>query len=505
MHTMRTNVAGILLVLGLVGLLAGVPAVPLQAQGQNLLTNSGFEASYKNGVANGWSSWYENSGDLCNTKPDGWNFVCKPNWSEEGDYSHLGLSRGGLSQHVGVQYITWHAGVYQTVSVPAGSRVRFSVWGYSRASNEQPPDPSMGGEWSPHMQVGIDPEGRGQWNNGVVWSGEVNVNDSWQQLSLEVTAGASGKVSVFVSSQFRNAMPLAHMDTWWDEASLVVGDPPTATPAPTQVQPTPMPTSSAPVATPTPRPDGAVVHVVESGDTLFGIAFEYNVDVDELRRLNAGTLGENDMLAIGQEIVISGAPLAAATPTPEPTQAPPAGQTTPGAATPQATAAVGQDSTLASLCVSAYNDRSGDMMQQADTEELLPNAALTLVSDAGPAGTYTTDGISEPYCFQNLQPGNYVLRQTPPTGYAIEGPGEWGIMLGAGQVYALQLSYVRQAAGEVTPQATGETEETKPEETEEEPAEGLPALLNTVIRVSGIIAAVLLLVIAGVFIMSRRH
>ena len=325
MHTMRTYVAGILLVFGLVGLLVGVPAVPLQAQGQNLLTNSGFEASYKNGVANGWSSWYENSGDLCNTKPDGWNFVCKPNWSEEGDYSHLGLSRGGLSQHVGVQYITWHAGVYQTVSVPAGSRVRFSVWGYSRASNEQPPDPSMGGEWSPHMQVGIDPEGNGQWNSGVVWSGEVNVNDSWQQLSLEVTAGASGKVTVFVSSQFRNAMPLAHMDTWWDEASLVVIDPPTATPAPTQVPPTAAPTSSAPVATPTPRPDGATVHVVQSGDTLFGIALQYNVDVDELRRLNAGTLGENDMLSIGQEIFIpvppapvEPTPIAQEMPAPEP-------------------------------------------------------------------------------------------------------------------------------------------------------------------------------------------
>jgi LysM repeat protein len=157
--------------------------------------------------------------------------------------------------------------------------------------------------------------------HGVVWSGEVNVNDSWQQLSLEVTAGASGKVTVFVSSQFRNAMPLAHMDTWWDEASLVVISPPTATPAPTQVPPTAAPTSSAPVATPTPRPDGAVVHVVESGDTLFGIALEYNVDVEELRRLNAGTLGENDMLSIGQEVVISAASAAAPTPTPEPTQA----------------------------------------------------------------------------------------------------------------------------------------------------------------------------------------
>jgi hypothetical protein len=71
MHTMRTYVAGILLVLGLVGLLAGVLTAPLQAQEQNLLVNSGFEASYKNGVANGWSSWYENSGDLCNTKPMG--------------------------------------------------------------------------------------------------------------------------------------------------------------------------------------------------------------------------------------------------------------------------------------------------------------------------------------------------------------------------------------------------------------------------------------------------
>jgi len=502
MQNKRTYVVSALLALGLLGSFLVAPIAPLQAQQQNLLSNPGFESPYDSGVANSWSKWYEDSGDLCSTKPDGWNFVCKPEWSEEGDYSNLGLSRGGTSQHVGVQYITWHGGVYQNVSAPAGSRVRFSVWGYSRASNDQPPAASFNGSWVPRMQVGIDPEGRGQWNTGVSWSGEVNVNDSWQQLSVEATVGASGKVSVFVSTQFRNAMPLAHMDTWWDEASLVVLEPPTPTPSPTQVPPTAVPTSAV---TPTPRPDGAVVHVVQSGDTLFGIALQYGVDLEELRRLNAGTLGPNDMLSMGQEVIISAAAAPSPTPEAEATQEQPTAVVTqePGSQQPAEQPVSGD---VASLCVSAYHDRNADLIQQPDTEELLPNAALTLVGTGGPAGTYTTDGISEPYCFQNLQPGNYVLRQTPPTGYTVEGPGEWGIMLGGGQVYSLQLSYVRgDAAGETSPEATSESPAVEPGAERDDNAGSLNKILNTVIRVSGIIVLILALVIAGLFVFSRRR
>ena len=41
-----------------------------------------------------------------------------------------------------------------------------------------------------------------------------------------------------------------------------------------------------PQYTPTPRPDGAIVHTVVSGDTLFGIALAYDIPVDDIYELN---------------------------------------------------------------------------------------------------------------------------------------------------------------------------------------------------------------------------
>ncbi len=483
-----------LLMMGIVSLIVGGwflrPPSSLQAQQQNLLTNPNFEPPYSDGVANGWSAWYEDSGDLCNTRPDTWDFVCRPVWGEEQDWNNHGLTRGGSSQHVGAQYIPWHAGVQQTVNVEPGTRVRFTIQGYSRAANEGVPAPSYGGNWVPRMQVGIDPEGRGNWTQGVTWSGENNGLDSWQTLSIEATVGESGKVTVFTSSHFRRAVPVAHQDSWWDNAVLEVVEPPTpptATPQPTAAVP------PTPVATPTPRPDGAIVHIVQSGDTLFGIALQYNVDVDELRRLNAGTLGAGDLLSVGQEIIIS---VPDQTPTPEPTPEPEPVEEPEEAPPAQPEQPAPGDT--ASLCVSAYHDRNQDMARQPDSEELLPNVGITLVGTAGPAGTYTTDGISEPYCFENLQPGNYILRQTSPEGYQVVGPGEWGFQVDGGQTTSFELGYLR---------STGVTEPEMPEEaaeSDEGEAGSVNNILNTVLRVSGIIAVVLLLVVGGLFVISRR-
>lgn len=502
----RMLVAGLLVVVLLSTLVVISPVLPTQAQQENLLANPGFESPYDGGVASYWQPWYEDSGELCTTRPEGWDFVCKPGWGQEIDPNGLGFTRGGSAQHVGSQYITWHGGVYQTVEVPPETRVRFTVFGYSFASNEDPPTSSVQ-DRVPRMQVGIDPEGRGQWYaEGVVWSGENNNLDSWQQLSVEATAGQSGKVTVYVSTNYRGYIPLLHMDTKWDNATLEVVQPaatPTFTPQPTSAVP------PTPVNTPTPRPDGATVHVVQSGDTLYGIALQYDVDVDELRRLNAGTLGPNDMLSVGQELIIS-APSVTPTATPAPTQE----------ATPEPTEEPGGEGggeapagDVGSICVSAYHDRNEDMVRQPEDEELLPNATFTLVGTDGPAGSYTSDGISEPYCFEGLKPGSYVLRQTPPAGYAPTGPGEWGVPLSAGQTATLDLGYLR-STDTSSPQETTEapgmegTEGTEPTETAEGgdgSAGSINNILNLVLRISGIVVLVLALLVAGLFVISRRR
>ncbi len=71
-------------------------AVPPVQTGQNLLINPGFEGPYtSDGAANGWVRWHQDSGNLCSTKPEDWNFVCKPSWSQELDVNQYGLTRSG--------------------------------------------------------------------------------------------------------------------------------------------------------------------------------------------------------------------------------------------------------------------------------------------------------------------------------------------------------------------------------------------------------------------------
>ncbi len=62
---------------------------------------------------------------------------------------------------------------------------------------------------------------------------------------------------------------------------------------------TPIPPTSTFTPSPTPTP---VIHFVESGDTLFGVALDYGVTVDALLRYNG--LDENDYLRIGQGLII---------------------------------------------------------------------------------------------------------------------------------------------------------------------------------------------------------
>ena len=206
------------------------------------------------------------------------------------------------------------------------------------------------------------------------------------------------------------------------------------------------------------------------------------VDLDELRRLNAGTV-INDFLSVGQEVIISGTPLTVApTATPETQSETPVEATEPAPVETPDPAGSGNlpaapTGNTASLCVLAYYDANNDMFRQADAsagEMALPNAEITLVGMSGPAGTYRTDGISEPYCFQNLEPGNYILRHTPPSGYTLTDTGQWNIPLSAGQVSSLNLGYARDesAAEPGTPQQqpeSPEATEAAPEEETEKP------------------------------------
>ncbi len=86
---------------------------------------------------------------------------------------------------------------------------------------------------------------------------------------------------------------------------------PTLTPEPTsgltrktptlapEIYLSPLPPTPTFTPSPTPTP---VIHVIQQGDTLFGIAIEYGVSVGALTAANG--LSENDILRIGQALVI---------------------------------------------------------------------------------------------------------------------------------------------------------------------------------------------------------
>ena len=67
-----------------------------------------------------------------------------------------------------------------------------------------------------------------------------------------------------------------------------------------------------PVVTSTPQSDGSVVHVVQSGQSLWSIAIEYGTKIDTIKELNGLT---SDSIYNGQELLIYPA---GSLPTPEP-------------------------------------------------------------------------------------------------------------------------------------------------------------------------------------------
>ncbi len=234
----------------LVGL--GLQVQPTAAQ-TNLLQNPGFELPYNaDGSANGWGRWFRNSSaDQFNDCANGYHK--EPHWSAETVSAPL-INSGSASQHVGNSWDTWAAGVLQTVNVTPGSTYRFTVWARGRGSNEDYPAPSEGG-LRMDVQVGIDPNGSGLWNDAdVKWSGFIQPHDTWQQASVEVTATGS-KITVFTAGDYGLQgvnQCRAHLDVWFDTAELIeVGPPPTSTPVPQPTSPPPPPATSTPVPTAT--------------------------------------------------------------------------------------------------------------------------------------------------------------------------------------------------------------------------------------------------------------
>ena len=410
---------------------AAIQAAPL-AQSANLL-NAGFEAFAASGKAESWKIWYENTGKPAGDASAG-NYALRPDYAPE--LNKALIHGGSYAQHVGDKYEPWHAGLYQVVGgFTPGDQVTFCYFGQLFANNtDYGKAPSINSKGQ--MQAGIYPDNLTDWSNGgIAWSPVYKPHGAYQQICAgPVTVAASGQVTVFTEAQYRGKDDLAfHLDAWFDDASLtVVAGGPTPEPT-TGTTPNTAPTA-APVAPPpsvisTPNPDGSVVHVVQSGDTLFALSLAYNVQIDQIYSLN--NLSSSSILSIGQKIIMKAGSGATA---PTATTAPQAGTTPTAIATVQATAVptTVAASTTAKLCVQAFNDANSDgIMVPSDSP--VAGAQFAVATQQGvQVASFTTDGSTQPHCFADLQPGSYTVAVQPASGTVATSDKRWSVALTGG-------------------------------------------------------------------------
>jgi LysM repeat protein len=237
----------------------------VHAQGQNLLTNPGFEGSFTSytdatparQVAQGWVPWYIGGGQSASEN-------VYPEYYPASDLSDgLGKPRirnGNEAQQYFSFYATHDGGIYQRVTgITAGAQLTFSAYVYVWSSNFDDLDKSEdpGGVV---VRVGIDPTGGTDGSSAsIVWSAPAVQYDAYNQYTVTATVPTnSTAATVFVRSTVSTS--IKNNNIYIDDASLMAGggsQPPTATN--TQVPPTnTLPPTQAPIATNTPGDIGII-------------------------------------------------------------------------------------------------------------------------------------------------------------------------------------------------------------------------------------------------------
>ena len=420
MSSVRGVTTGMLVALILAMLVTAAPVHSAPAAQDNLLRNPSFEGGVwnKNGdsrlqIPNEWDAWWAESPEGCeNFRP---NFNLSTGVPER-------IHEGAAAASYWARYQTYNAGLIQQVSgVTSGTIYRFVIWGHMWSTTD---DTSKKSDSEVRMRIGIDPTGgTNPFSDQIVWSDALNAVDTYQKFTVEATAQNN------VITVFTKAKPnwcVTQSDTYWDDAKLTaVGEGaavPTATtasggeaPAPTSPPSSGVPVGSIPQSTP--APDGSVVHTVQPGETLIGIAVTYDVTLDHLRELNNLT---TDMVFVGQQLVIRLPP----TPTP----APPATPTPAEVAEEPAVPAEPQGN--GTICVMSYEDINGNGSREPD-EAMLAGISFMVSDGAQTVGTYITTGVSEPYCFPELAPGSYIVSWSAE-GYTPTSDQRWVVSLSPG-------------------------------------------------------------------------
>jgi hypothetical protein len=265
------------------------------------------------------------------------------------------------------------------------------------------------------LKIGIDPTGgTDPWSKDIVWSAEQDAYDQFTRFEVQAVA-RSNKATVFTYSRPEN--PMEHNDIYLDDAELAaVGG--GFTP-PVTVNPPPAMVAVGVQGTPAPT-EGRVTHVVKPGDTLFALALQYGVPVDQIMALN--NLKPESRIEIGRELIIS---LPPSKPLNSNTSA------APNSPFPSI-GAVG--SGRGTICVHPFLDteRNGLMLSG---EVPLPAAGAHVVvlnTEGATVAERTFDEHSARLCFTDLPATTYRVVAEPPPGYMATLQNRWAVALPGG-------------------------------------------------------------------------
>jgi hypothetical protein len=393
---------GLYVVILVLTLCTVIPVLADTADGENLLHNPGFEASFAQYgpfrtaiVAEGWTPWWW---PQRRTDPAWQNRM--PEYKAAAPYENR-IFAGRNAQQLFTVYGTHVGGIYQVVGgIEPGSTVRFAIWGHAWAGGSDDPYLSEGGG-PMHMAVGVDPTGgTSAFSPRVVWSEEQNPLDQWVRFEVEAVAVGSA-VTVFARSA--PDYPTRHNDVYWDDARLVA------------IRPAPTPTA-------TPR-------------TFFVLPVLTSTAIPKMEGSPADGHAEPAHPVT--------APTFAPSPTPEQASAQANTQTEP-TATPAFIIPM-----TSTICVTVYEDRNANRSQD-DGESPVVESRLVLTTAEGlvpenegqTARELVTTDTGEPVCFADLalsdpEGAMYYLTVIAPYGYRSPASDTWQIHLGEQDVHIL--------------------------------------------------------------------
>lgn len=452
---------------------ATVKETVAQTQGtQNLLVNPGFEEGNHHQdqiaeivVPDGWRlHWLDKV-----TFPGAWDNL--PALRPE---STVWNSTGGIPEG---EEILWRDGIYtlkvfkawapmyaalsQDVSgLEVGRRYRLVAPVYpdivmEYKNGKVPPDRPDTGQ----VRLGASPVGAAWRDEGAIaysgwWTG-ASVSPFYQSYVTFVYDFTATQENMTVWIEFRSTYPYPNNGFFMDTIGLYTldeVDPSVSNPAPSGGGAASVPAgpTSTPMPTPTPRADGAVVHVVQTGDTLWTIAIRYaeTMGLTPEAALPAIIELNNNpaFINVGQELMIvppgQTAPAAEEVPTEE--AAPAESETAVEEPTPEPTAAPVEEPAVEeapagnAICVLAFNDADSSGQRDA-TEGLMADAAISLFRNGTNVSTYVTDGINEPYCFPNLEDDTYQVQIFPPADYVMTTTGSWAVAVSNNMSIAVEF------------------------------------------------------------------